>query len=412
MSGPLFVARQPIFDARQRIVAYELLFRSSAVNAFSHPDPDRASLEMMNTTLLGLGLGGLVGDKDAFFNVSRSVLLEELYGVLPTQTAVLEVLETIVPDAGIVAACRASKAAGYRIALDDFVDKPEFQPLLEIADYVKVDFLATKGRERGALVARLAPRGIRMLAEKVETHEDFKEARKLGYCLFQGYFFCRPEMVTGEDVPAFQQNLLRFVQELHRPELDYDKLVQIIKTEVSLSVKLLRYLNSAGFGWRHGIASIEQALLILGERPLKKWASLVALTMLGESKPHALVVTSLIRAQFCERIGAVGTFFQREADLFLMGLLSVVDAILNRPLGELLRQMSVSDEIKFTLLGERTLLRNALDLAISYDRGDWDRVSPLARECGLAEGRLPELYRESVQWAEGVFEEKLAPAAS
>lgn len=394
----IFVARQPIFDRRRTVVAYELLFRSSLDNFFGKNDPNRASLQMMDTTLLGFGLDALLGDKVGFFNASRDVLIREHWAVLPSARTVIEVLETIEPDEEVAAACRAIRAAGYRLALDDFVFRPEYERLLPFADYIKIDFLQTTGAERADVVSRFAARGIHMLAEKVETYADFQEGLDAGYEYFQGYFFCKPEMVSGKDVPAIKTNLLRLIQEVNRPEVDFDRLEDLIKREVALSVKLLRYLHSAGFGWRHDVSTIGQALRVLGERATRKWASLVALTLIGEDKPQELVTTSLVRAQFCEELGAKGARPDTKADLFLTGLLSTLDALLDRPLPQVLEQMSISEEIQHALLGGDNLLGDTLALATSYDRADWDRVSALAGRIGYLERAVPEAYRRAVEW--------------
>ena len=205
-------------------------------------------------------------------------------------------------------------------------------------------------------------------------------------------------MVTGKDVTPVKANLVRLIQEVNRPELDFDALEALIKREVALSVKLLRYLHSAGFGWRHEVSTISQALRVLGERPTRKWASLVALTLIGEDKPVELVVTSLVRAQFCEELGAEGALPETVADLFLTGLLSTLDALLDRPLEQVLEQMAVSDDIRHALLGGDNHLADTLGLAVAYDRADWERVELLARKIAFPESRVPEAYRRAVEW--------------
>ncbi len=399
----IFVARQPIFDRRRNVVAYELLFRSSTENVFGRNDPNKASLQMMDTTLLGFGLDSLVGDKDAFFNASRDVMTREHWAVLPPARTVIEVLETVEPDGEVAAACAAAKQAGYRLALDDFVFRPEYEALLPYSDYIKIDFLVTKGEERSEVVRRFAARGIHMLAEKVESYEDFRDGLAAGYEYFQGYFFCKPEMVTGKDVSALKTSLVRLIQEVNRPELDFDGLEALIKREVALSVKLLRYLHSAGFGWKHDVSTIAQALRVLGERATRKWASLVALTMIGEDKPQELVTTSLVRGQFCEELGGIASRPDRQADLFLVGLLSTLDALLDQPLDRILDQMSISEEISRALRDGDNLLGETLSLAIAYDRADWERVELLAGRTAIAETHLPEAYRRAVEWVTAIF---------
>lgn len=394
----LYVARQPIFDRHRNVVAYELLFRSGLQNAFGNADPTRASRQMLDTTLLGFGLDTLIGNKFGYFNATRDVLVNQHWALLPPAQTVIEVLETVDPDADVVAACKAAKAAGYQLALDDFVFRPDYEALLKLTDVVKVDFLATKGAERKQLAQQFLPRGITMLAEKVENYEEFQSGLDAGYDLFQGYFFCKPEMVTGKDVPAVKSNLLRLIQEINRPEVDFDKLERVIKSEVALSVRLLRYLRSAGFGWRHDIESIGQALRVLGESNTRKWASLVALTMIGEDKPAELITTSLVRAQLCEQLGIEANLPDRQSDLFLAGLLSTLDALLDKPMGEILSQLAITDEIRSALSGGDTALSETLQLAVSYDRADWDRVAELAPRMALHTPALPVAYRHAVEW--------------
>lgn len=399
----IFVARQPIFDRRRVVVAYELLFRSGLENVFGQHDPHRATMQIMNTTLLGFGLDALVGDKPAFLNAPREVLVRQHWAVLPPARTVVELLETVEPDAEVTAACAALKRAGYRLALDDFVFRPEYEALLPFADYIKVDFLITRGAERTAVARRLGRPGTLMLAEKVETHEDFRDGLAAGYELFQGYFFCRPEVMTGKDIPAVKVNLLRLLHEINRPELDFDRLERLIKQEVALSVKLLRYLHSASFGWRHEVASIGHAIRLMGEQATRKWASLVAVTLVGDDKPAELVTTSLVRAQFCEEIGVESGLSGRSSDLFLTGLFSTLDAMLDRPLEQVLEQMSVAPEIREALLGGEGRLGDVLAMAMAYDRGDWERISALAARLGVAEPRLPEAYNRAMEWVGKIF---------
>jgi EAL and modified HD-GYP domain-containing signal transduction protein len=403
MTTEIFVARQPIFDRRQQVYAYELLFRSGLDNVFTHPDQDQASFLMLHTSLLGFGLDALIGDKLAFVNASREVLLQEFYMVLPRDRAIIELVESVEPDAEVIAACEALKRAGYRLALDDFVRRPAMEPLAELADIIKVDFLATSAEERRGLVKAFGRRGIQFVAEKVETRKDFAEAMEDGYTHFQGYFFCEPEVMSGSDIPAFKRNCLRFMQELNHKELDLDRLEDVIKHEMALAVKLLRYLNSAGFGWRHEVTSIRQALRVLGERSTRKWCSLMALTLLGDDKPAEQVVTALVRAQLCEQIGRTVGMANRDVDLFLVGMLSMLDSMLGRPLEDALAEMPVPQEIKDTLLGRPTALSKIYVLVRAYERADWEHLSELADEAGISVGRLPDLYRQSVQWVDRIF---------
>ena len=398
-SRDVFIARQPIFDPGLNTVAYELLFRAGWQNWFSEVDAARADACVLESSLSEFGLDTLVGPRKAFLNMGRHTLVQHLWTMLPRERVVIEVLETVDPDPEVVAAARALRGMGYELALDDFVLRADYEPLLALATIVKVDFRQSGPDERAHLARSFLPRGIRLLAEKVETAEEQREARELGYSLFQGYFFCRPEVLARTEVPRFKLNYLRFLQEIHRPELDFDRLEQVFRHEVSLSVKLLRYLNSAAFGWRREVKTIREALVRLGERPMRKWATVVALMGLGEDRPPELVLTGLVRARFCELLGALAGLRGRELDLFLMGMLSVVDGLLGRPLREVLSEVSLAEDAKRALLGARDGLGRLFALVLAHERGDWQEDAALVAELGLAEAPLAAAYAEAVSWA-------------
>lgn len=399
----VYVARQPILDSKRNVFGYELLFCSGPENFFPNVDPDMATSKLIDNSLFVMGLENLVFDKLAFINMTRSALLSDLVFLLPKENCVIEVLETVEPDDQIVSACKDFKREGYRIALDDFIHKPSFEPLLAVADFVKVDFISSKSKERQLYARHFIPRGLQMLAEKVETSEDVQEGLNAGYSLFQGYFFCKPEVVRGKTIPEYKINYLRFLQELSRPDLDFDELEEIIKQEVSLSMKLLRFLNSAAMGLRREVTSIKHALVLLGERPLKKWASLIAFTNLGDDKPSELLITCLLRARFCESLARQARMPERELDLFLTGMFSAIDAVLDRPLEELIEEMSLPEAIGKTLFGEETALSPIYNLALAFERADWDVITQLTKEIGVAEQAVPEAYQDAVLWSRGVF---------
>src|SRR5579872_304176 len=299
----VFVARQPIFDTRQRVVAYELLFRSGLENAFPRGvDSDFASSRVINDSMMVFGFSALAGGRKLYVNATQKVLCESLYSVLPVRQSVIELLESVKPDEATVAACKELKRAGYELALDDYVDGPEMDPLVALADIIKIDFLATPKDARAALRERFKRRRLSLLAEKVETQEQFREAREGGYSFFQGYFFQRPEMISREDIPPFKLTHLDFLRELQQPDLSFERIEQVIKRDVSLSVKLLRYLNSASFYWRSRVTSLKHAMVLLGESAFRKWASLITVLGISNDRPPELVVSSLVRAHFCEAL--------------------------------------------------------------------------------------------------------------
>lgn len=399
----VFVARQPIFDHHLRVFGYELLFRSGTENIFTHQDGDQATCSVVNGTLHVFGRELLTTQSKCFINATRRVLLEELYTVLPPQHCVVELLENVEPDEEVIEGCRRLKSLGYMLALDDFVLYQKIEPLLKLADLLKVDFLVTKGEERRILLNEAVPRGMKLLAEKLETRDDFLTALKLGYHYFQGYFFCKPEIVTRKDIPGYKLNYLRILQEMSKPELDFDDLATIIKQDVSLSVKLLRFLNSATFGLRNEVTSIKQALVLLGERAVRKWVWVLALAGVSDDRPSELVVTTLVRARFGEQIAADAGFAGREYDLFLLGLLSLIDVLVGRPMPDVLAELGVQPELQGALAMDGSRLSKVPQLVVGYERGNWDEMERCAKELGIGEGRIPEVYADAVEWAEKIF---------
>jgi len=396
----VFVARQPIFDTKKRVVAYELLFRSGMENFFPKGmDGDLASAKVIGAALTTFDFDSLTSGKKAYVNVTRKVLCEGLYTILPARRTVIELLETVAADPETLAAVRAARAAGYEVALDDFVSHPATEPFVPMAHVLKVDFMTTPGPERRRIHESTRKQKITLLAEKVETAEELRDAEASGYTLFQGYFFQRPEILSREDIPPAKLTYVRFLRELQAEELDWGRIEGIIKLDVSLAMKLLKFLNSAAFGWRSRVTTLRQAMVLLGERPFRKWASLIAVVGMTDDRPPELAVVSLARARFCERICPLARLQGHELDAFLIGLMSSLAAMVGRPLEELLAEIGVSPDVDAALLGESTPLGLVRALALAFEEASWSRVSELAAKLGVSESALPDLAVESLAWA-------------
>lgn len=400
-----FIARQPIFDLEQKVYGYELLFRSGLDNIFQKTDPDQATSKVLADSFFLMNIQSLTGGKRAFINITRDILINEFLFLIPKDRIVVEILENVSPDDEVVAACEKLKRAGYVLAMDDFVYDDRYLPLIGLTDFIKVDFLSTDKEVRCGLVQEFGPSGVRFLAEKVETLEVLKEAKETGYTFFQGYFFSKPKIISGKDIPGFKVHYLGVLHEIHRPELDFGRLSEIIRREVSLSFKLLRYINSAFFGLRNKISSLKQALLMLGEKEIRKWITLITLATLGEDKPEELVMQSILRAKFCESLASFTGLLHRSEDLFLMGMFSMIDAILDRPLSEILQEIPIAEDVKKALLGEENRLGEVYQYVLSYERGEWNKISEQGLRLGIDEGRAARLYMNAVEWSSGFLME-------
>jgi c-di-GMP-related signal transduction protein len=375
------------------------LFRDGVEDYFRNPDVEAASRGTLDTSLL-MGIDVLCDGRRAFINCTRDTLLKDYITLLAPQQAAVEVLESVPVDDLVVAACQRLKAAGYVIALDDFgVDDPR-EPLTGFADIIKVDIRATSVEDCAAMVKRYTPKRCRMLAEKVETQEEFLTAKKAGFSYFQGYFFRRPELMQAREIPANQVNYLRLLQALSRPELEPRELEDAIKGEASLCYRLLRYLNSAAFGFRTEIKSIRHALAILGEREVRRWLRLVVTLSAGQNKPSDLVLSALVRARFCELL--TPQVKHGESDLFLVGLLSLMDAILELPMGVVLEGISVDSETKTVLLGQPGVLSPVYQLMLAQEAGDWQSVASANASLHLPESFASDCHWKAMQWAREV----------
>jgi c-di-GMP-related signal transduction protein len=401
------VARQAIFDRERRVYGYELLFRSRAgQNEFDGTEGGVATRQVLANSLLVIGLDTLVGNKKVFINFGRGPLLQGWHAGLPAGRTVIEVLETVEPDAEVLEACRKLRQEGYQIALDDFVFRPGWEHLMDVADMVKIEIQSTPRAEQKRMVRSSRARGLQILAEKVETHEEFEWARQCGYDYFQGYFFARPVMMRARQIPAAKLHCLRLLQEAQRPELDFERLETLILEDVSLSYQLLRYVNSPLFALAGRIQSIRQALLYFGEAELRKWIALATLARTAEDKPSELIHHSLMRARFCEAVARMARN-GLEQFAFLTGLFSLLDALIDRPLRETLAEMRLAPEIVAVLSGqaaENDPLAEVYQLVRAYEVADWQRVEQLGQQLGVPVAGLAEEYCAAAGWASQVLE--------
>ncbi len=397
--GTRFIARQPIFTKEEQLFGYELLFRDGVENYFRATDMEAAARSTLDSSML-MGLDVLCDGRRAFVNCTREVLLKDYVMLLPSSQTVAEILETVEPDDQVLAACQRLKEAGYQIALDDFVPGDRRGVLSDFADIIKVDIRATTPDGRAQIMKQYGPWRSRMLAEKVETRAEFLEARNQGFLYFQGYFFRKPEVLSTREIPVNQVNYLRMLQAVSKPELDPREIENVIKSEASLCYRLLRYLNSAAFAFAAEIHSVRHALSLIGERETRRWVRLVAMMGAGQNKSSELVVTALIRARFCELLA--DKVPHGEADLFLMGLLSMMESILELPMSKVLEQVPVDHEIRAVLSGGASRLRPLYQLMLARESGEWQTTSDLTRELHLSEGDVSEAYWQAMQWARQV----------
>jgi c-di-GMP-related signal transduction protein len=395
LPGQRFVARQPILDRSQNVFGYELLFRNGVEDYFN-ADPELAARSTLDSSLL-YGINMLCDRRRAFVNCTREVLFKDLITLLPPHQTVAEILETVEPEDRVIAACKRLKAAGYLIALDDFAPNDPRIPLVEFADIIKVDIRATRPEERAGMMRRFGSPACKMLAEKLETPHEYRQARDMGFVYFQGYFFCRPEIVIGREVPASRLHYIRLLEMVSRREMDMRELEKMLKQEASLCYRLLRYLNSPLFGFPLEIKSIRHAIAVLGEREMRRWIRLVVTVGAAEQRCSELVLMGLTRARFCELLS---DRLQSNTDLFLLGLLSIMDAILEVSMEVLLEQLPVERETKAALLGQNSSLRPLYQLMLAQESGEWSQSSALAKQLKLPDEEVASTWWQALRWAQ------------
>lgn len=405
---PVYVARQPIFDRDMSIWGYELLFRHSSQSTAARIDDADEATSRVIADGFGLVVDLLEQSQKVLINYPEAMLLQGAPRALPSEVAIVEILETVHPTPDILTACSQLKADGYVLALDDFVGQPGFEALLVMTDMVKVDVINLDYNQIHAIVRGLHRTGMRrLLAEKVEDLAMFDQCRELGFDLFQGYFFSRPELVSGKKLSANQISRLQLLKELGAPDLDLPRISAIVQHDVSLSYRLLRYINSPGVGLPNRITSINQAVNLLGQRKVSAWLRVLIMADMKTTAPSSeLVFLSVQRARFLETMGHVaGSGGLTGEGMFLLGLFSFLDAILGQPMEDILGKLSLEPRLEAALLGKDPVLQSWLDLAAACERGQWDQTETLLGNLSLAPEDTAKSLNASAQWARNFLAE-------
>ncbi|ADW68845.1 diguanylate phosphodiesterase metal dependent hydrolase domain protein [Granulicella tundricola MP5ACTX9] len=392
-----FVGRQPILDAHQNIFGYELLFRAGLDNVFSG-DAEDATRQMVDNALL-IGLDTLAPGSKAFINCTREALVSRTVTLLPAELTVLEVLETVDVDDEVVHAVAELKQAGYQIALDDFLPGNSSDRLLCFANYIKLDFRALSHEELLSIQRELSASKIPLIAEKVETVEEFRRALAEGYQFFQGYFFSHPIISSSRHIPTNNLIYIQLLSALTKSPYDIHEVEKILMSEASICYRLLRLANSAQIAHRGEVTSIAQALMIVGEDQFRRLATIAIAVSLskGVTVSYELVYLALQRARFCELLSSSAGQIQGEQ--YLIGLLSTVDAILQTPMQEVLSMLPLRPEATAALLGAASDTAVPLRLLHCYEQKQWTRCTELSKALKITDAQLTEMYVSASRWA-------------
>jgi c-di-GMP-related signal transduction protein len=391
-----FLGRQPILDADLNLYGHELLYRSGTANQFSG-EAEHATRSVIDDSLL---MAATTGNEKLFFNCTRQAIVSGIVTLLPPASTVLEILEDVEPDDELMASCRTLRDSGYSFALDDFVPDGSKTPFLDIADYIKIDFLASDKAERYAIRSLAANRPIKFIAEKIETEPDVEIAWKEGCTFFQGYFFCKPVMIAPRVIPQNQMVYMRLLAELTREPADILEIEQLTKSEPSICYRLLRLVNSALYALPSPISSIRSAVMMIGDDEFRKLVSVALANIAGSSRSKSVTRVALARAKFCELLAPV--LNEPPSTLYLLGMLSLMDVILTMPMRQVVEMLPLHNRIKAALLGGKSSLTIALDLVRARESGGWLETTSIQESLNLRGDIASRLYSDAIKWADAV----------
>jgi c-di-GMP phosphodiesterase len=398
----IYIARQPIFNRKKQLFAYEVLYRSGMENSFPDTVPgDEATNAVLAHVLFNIGLETITGGRRALINFTENHLLQQTPSYLPREQCIIEILESILPTPEILAVCKALHENGYILALDDYDFDEKMDPFMSWVHIVKVDFLAIDSDTIRSGMARLKHHEtIQWLAEKIENHQEFDLAMSLGFTYFQGYFFNKPEVLKNRALDSSKIILLNLLAEVCRPEINLKKIEKMITPDVSLSYKMLRYINSAYYSLISKVTSIRYALIYLGEIGVRQFVSLAAASEFSEGKPTELMRLSMVRAQLCKLLAEPRKNELDTSQLFLLGLFSLLDAMLDMSMPELMKKLPLTDEVKWALSERKGPFAPYLQAVITYETGDIQACSEHLRCLAIDPEAMVQAYFEALAWAD------------
>ena len=396
-----YAARQPILDKNKNLFAYELLFRDSIDNIFPDIDGDEATSKMIEASKFNMGIHEFTGNKPAFINFTLDTLSKGYAGMLTNEEVVIEILETVKPGKKLLALCKDLYEKGYTLALDDYEHQGVWAHFYPYVKIIKIDLQATGVDEIKQIKQAIEKfPHIQLLAEKVETHEEYNQALELGFEYFQGFFFSKPEMVKAKNLSPSQMAMAELLYETSKPEMDLASITSVFERDVSLSYKLLRYANSAMFKRASEISTIKQALVILGSAELKRFLGLMFAANVNPDKPTELINMAMTRAKFCEQVAGKMNAPLDTSLAFLTGLLSMIDAILDESLESIMEKLPLAHEIKDPLLTRKGVMAALIKLVELIEHAEWDKTAIVMEKLQLEKEQIVEAYNEALAWSD------------
>jgi EAL and modified HD-GYP domain-containing signal transduction protein len=403
-----YIARQPIVDVNRDLFAYELLFRDGVKNCFPDISPDEATSRIIASSHLNLSLEEITGGVPAFINFHTNTLLHRFPTSLNKDLVVIEIIETVDLGDDLIDACSSIYDSGYKLALDDYDVNEKWQAIIPYASIVKFDITTVTLAQMEQSVPELKARGIKLVAERIETLEEFEQFKAMGFDYFQGYFFAKPEILRHRKLTTSKLAMLELMAVSTASNFDFNRVNEIIERDISLSYMFLRFINNPTVNKRHQITSLRHALTYMGEIEVKKFVSLVALANLSNDQPMELLQMSLVRAKFCEFVALALNDSGNPPVGFLTGLLSILDTLMQQDMSSLVEKIPLSDNVKVALCGGDNILKDCLQLVQYIEQANWQGLKRLANKLGLKQTLLHNFYTESIKWARAMQQSTVA----
>jgi EAL and modified HD-GYP domain-containing signal transduction protein len=401
-----YVARQAIYNVEKRVFAYELLFRNGDSNCFPDMSPDEATSSMIANSHLTVGIEDITFKKPAFINFHKDTLLYRFPSTLDPLSVVIEIVETVEVNDELVQACKHIRDLGYQLALDDYDFAPRWDVFLPFIDFIKVEVeeIEKQGVAAIAKIQILNAKGIKIIAEKVETHEQFERFKAMGVKLFQGYFLARPEMIRHRDLNASLNSVTKLVSLSNSPNFDTKEVIKVIEKDVGLAYKLMRFINNPMINKRQQIESLQHAINYMGHVEIKKFIALLALANMRGEKPTELLIQSLVRARFCSLMSIELELPENPPSSFFLGLFSMLDALLDQTMENLVEKLPVGQELRDALCKKNIDSTMGLQMraCFAFEEANWDEIDYIARQFELTGERLYTLYYEAMHWAQNM----------
>ncbi len=402
-----FIARQPILDLNKNVIAYELLFRNGESNCFPNIDPDQATSNILSNNHLTLGVENITNNLPAYINFHSNALINNFPSFLDPNEVVIEILEDVPATDALLAACKLLSEKGYILALDDHDFDPKWQRFFPYISLIKIDILQHSMLNISKFIRANDKSQMTLLAEKVETEQQFEQVKLLGFTLFQGYFFARPEMLKQKKITSAKQNILELIGHASSENFDFDAMGEIFSSDPGLTYKLLRFINNPCYGRSQEITSLKHALIYIGDIELKKFIALLALADLNQDKPTEIIRLSLVRAKFCEQISLLKKNQENPPKAFLTGILSFIDGILDHALETVLEMLPIHSDIKQALIANNNYLANYLNLARSIEMGHWEKSDVLIQRLALTHEQCFNVHTSAIAWADEMLSVEL-----